>query len=106
MLTAYPHINNRASFDVAFDGYMEVLNEEQDTTLRESVWSHIAELKSFKREKQQKLPERQQQPRPSFDKMGKVKNKIVYARQDTVMIKDIKVIKFRDRHGRFVKVLK
>ena len=106
LMSAYPKISNRVEFDLAFDDYMQVLNENQDKILRNNIWKKLLSkrpnIKDARRttDKQEKIAIGE----IKFDKPGKVKNKVVFSKQDFVRIKNTKVIVYRDRKGRFVKV--
>jgi len=89
------------NFDEIFDDYMEALTPEQDTLLRRKVRQKLR-LERIPKRKVRKA----RKPRQQFPQVGKVKKKIVFARQTQHKLKGKTVTVFRDRKGRFVKVKK
>lgn len=101
LLNAFPLINNRDRFDTAFEAYLEDLNEQQDSTLREKVFREV------RRRRPGITPEvRKSEPKAkrAFEVPGKVKEKVVFTRVDSFTVDDRNVVVFRDRAGRFAKV--
>jgi hypothetical protein len=114
LMSAYPNIDSRIKFDLAFDDYMEVMNDRQDTTLREKTFERLRQVKpSIKREKRPKKEEQQRlRKEQKFERSGKqvIKStgriKVVFARQDFITLKERRHVIFRDRKGRFVRVVR
>lgn len=108
LLTAYPSIRDRNTFDRAYDDYMEVLNENQDNVLRKKVYNEVlAQRPKIKKEKRPDVKKQKEiVKKQTFEKTGKIKNKVVFARQGFVVIKGQRVTTFRDRKGRFVRVIR
>lgn len=104
LASAYPSIQTRLDYDLAFDDYMEQLTPAQDTILRENVWEHMTSANPNLSVVGKSQPKTKQKREYKYEKAGKVKGKVVYARQDSYQIKGKKRIVYRDKLGRFVHV--